>query len=375
MAAQSPCSAVACQQAAELNRHQDFWRLAGGKRFVEAVRTGPRERRSILIHEPFDPQPLAAAIGDLTRDQGLDALYEIDGSQPVDSLCDHLQSKLDPIASTVDGFAFSLNYAVILAWNVAVTSTLLEELSSFAKSCAVRGEMSAPIVIIVSSVPIDQCTQPVWEKLEARGILGPHDGIGFAAGAGRGIHTFEHRLKTNVAVEVGAWDLDIIERILSMPTHRATRPDAHLNAWSDRRADAWRDDRPNWTAGSLDEWGGEACVHPLYLAANKPTLLTKRVWRGQVAVLFPWLEEFRQAVIRTYRRHLRPDDLSYGGDVDSLDWGPVCWQLGRAGIDRWALDAIHAGRKIRNDLAHGRPVDWSAIQSFGADINKVSLLR
>jgi hypothetical protein len=215
----------------------------------------------------------------------------------------------------------------------------------------------------------------VWEKLEARGILGPHDGIGFAAGAGRGIHTFEHRLKTNVAVEVGAWDLDIIERILSMPTHRATRPDAHLNAWSDRRADAWRDDRPSWTAGSLDEWGGEACVHPLYLAANKPTLLTKRVWRGQVAVLFPWLEEFRQAVIRTYRRHLRPDDLSYGGDVDSLDWGPVCWQLGRAGIDRWALDAIHAGRKIRNDLAHGRPVDWSAIQSFGADINKVSLLR
>jgi len=66
---------------------------------------------------------------------------------------------------------------------------------------------------------------------------------------------------------------------------------------------------------------------------------------------------------------------SYGDDVDSLDWGPVCWQLGRAGVDRRALDAIHAGRKIRNDLAHGRPVDWSAIQSFETGMNEVRLSR
>lgn len=358
-----------------MNRHQDFWRLSGGKRFVEAVRTGPRERRSILIHEPFDPQSLARAIGDLIRDQGLDALCEIDSSQPPESLCHHLQNKFESIASTVDGFAFGLNYAVILAWNVGEASALAGDLVSFAKSCAVRGETSAPVVIIVSRTPIDHCVQPIWEKLEARGILGPHDGVGFAAGAGRGIHTFEHRLKTSVAVEVGAWDLDIIERILSMPTHRATRPDAHLAAWTDPRADAWRGDRPSWTAGSLDDWGGEASIHALYLAANKPSLLTKRVWRGQVAVLFPWLEEYRQAVIRAYRSKLRPDDLSYGDDVDTLDWGPVCWQLGRAGIDRRALDAVHAGRKLRNDLAHGRPVDWSAMQSFETNMAAVKLSR
>lgn len=330
---------------------------------MEAIRTGDRERRSILLHEPFQTAPLASAIAELTRREGLDQLCEVDGTTH-ESLCERMKGTFGNVASTVDGFAFDLKYAVILAWNAESNASLTADLLSFAQSCALRADASAPVVLLVTPEKVDACSPPVWELVQAEGILGPHDGIGFAASAGRGTQTFEHRLKTSVAVEVGAWDLDIVERILSMPTHRATRPDEHLANWSDTRVELWRGARPNWIAGNLDRWGGEPCIHPLFLAANEPVLLKKRVWRGQVAVLFPWLDEYRQAVVRTYRLKLRPDQLSYGDDVDTLDWGPICWQLKRAGIASRVLNAIHAGRMLRNDLAHGRPVDWTAIQSF-----------
>jgi hypothetical protein len=357
-----------------LNRHVDFWRLPGGRRFVEAIRTGDRERRSILIHEPFQTAPLVSAIADLTRREGLDQLCEVDGALH-ETLCERLKGTFGNVASTVDGFAFDLKYAVILVWNAEANASLTADILSFAQSCAVRGDTSAPVVLLVTPQHVDACSRPVWELVQAEGILGPHDGIGFAAAAGRGTQTFEHRLKTSVAVEVGAWDLDIVERILSMPAHRATRPDEYLTNWSDSRVDAWRGTRPSWASGNLDRWGGEPCIHPLLLAANEPPLLAKRVWRGQVAILFPWLDEYRQAVVRTYRRKLQPDELSYGDDVDTLDWGPICWQLKRAGISSRVLDAIHAGRMMRNDLAHGRPVGWAAIQSFESGMVGVGLSR
>jgi hypothetical protein len=344
-------------------------------RFVEAIRAGERERRSILIHEPFETAPLASAIADRTRAEGLDDLCEIDGSSSNASLCDRLRNQFGDVASTIDGFAFALKYAVILAWNVEEYALLSAEILDFAQSCAVRGESSAPVVLLVTSQEDHACSRSVWDIVQAQGILGPHDGIGFAAAAGRGLHTFEHRLKTSVAVEVGAWDLDIVERILSMPTQRAIRPDAYVSAWSDTRLNEWRGAEPNWGTGNLDRWGGEQCIHSLLLAANDPLQLTKRVWRGQVAILFPWLDEYRRAVVQSYRKQLKPDERSYGDDVDTLDWGPICWQLGRAGIPRRALDAIHAGRVLRNDLAHGRPVDWSAVQAFEGVMRSVSLSR
>jgi hypothetical protein len=341
---------------------------------VEAIRTGDRERRSIQIHEPFQTAPLVSAVAELTRWEGLDQLCEVDGASH-ETLSERLKGTFGNVASTVDGFAFDLKYAVILVWNTEANTSLTADILSFAQSCAVRGDASAPVVLLVTPQHLDACSRPVWELVQAEGILGPHDGIGFAAAAGRGTQTFEHRLKTSVAVEVGAWDLDIVERILSMPTHRATRPDEHLTNWSDSRVDTWRGTRPSWASGNLDRWGGELFIHPLLLAANEPPLLTKRVWRGQVAILFPWLDEYRQAVVRTYRRKLQPDELSYGDDVDTLDWGPICWQLKRAGISSRVLDAIHAGRLLRNDLAHGRPVGWAAIQSFESGMLGVGLSR
>lgn len=348
--------------------------MSGGKRFVEALRAGCRERRSIVVHEPFSSRPLASAIAVQTRDEGLDALCEVDGASP-GSLTDFLRANFGPRASTVEGFAFDLGYTVILAWNIDESSPLAAELIVFAETCALRSTSSPSVVILIAEKIPTGCNSTVWDLIRSEKMLGPHDGIGFAAAMSRGAQTFEQRLKTSVAVEVGAWDLDVVERLLATSTPNATRPDLNVACWKDRRVEDWHGLQPSWEAGSFDHWGGEPYVHPLFLASNNLTLLRKRVWRGQVAILFPRLEEYRQAVVHRYRNRLRPDELSVGGDVDTLDWGPICWQLSGTGMSKQNLDALHNGRGLRNNLAHGRPVEWSDVQRFEKSMAILGLAR
>jgi len=130
-----------------------------------------------------------------------------------------------------------------------------------------------------------------------------------------------------------------------------------MHAWSDDRVTAWKGVKAEWAAGCADDWGGSACEHPLWLAANRPDLLTKRVWTGQVAVLLPWIETRRLEVIARFVEHLRPDTVRCGPDVEALDWGPMGVQLKRE--PRWLLDLIETHRVARNELAHGRPVSWA----------------
>lgn len=301
-------------------------------------------------------------------------LCEVDGASP-SSLADILRAAFGQRASTIEGFAFDLEYVAILAWNVDDGSPLAAELIAFADTCALRSTSSAPVVILVAQRIPTGCVSTVWDIVRSEKMLGPHDGIGFAAASSRGIQTFEHRLKTSVAVEVGAWDLDVIERLLATPTVSATRPDLNLAGWKDRRVEDWQGSQPSWEDGSFDHWGGEPYLHPLFLASNNLPLLRKRVWRGQVAVLFPRLEEYRQAVVHRHRNHLRPDERSIGDDVDTLDWGPICWQLGNAGMSKRDLDALHAGRGLRNNLAHGQPVQWYEVQRFETSMAALGLAR
>jgi hypothetical protein len=46
-------------------------------------------------------------------------------------------------------------------------------------------------------------------------------------------------------------------------------------------------------------------------------------------------------------------------EVEMLDWGPIAIQLGNC--TRGCPKAVQSARSIRNELAHGRPVQWPII--------------
>jgi len=224
------------------------------------------------------------------------------------------------------------------------------DLQTFVRAGRLRPGAQAAVVVAAYDGFVDGLIDEHWDVLDAIGLVGPLDGMAFAAVHLTDADSLPIRIKAAVAVEVGAWDLCLTERLLDMPMNEALRPDLCPSRWIDG------DDQA--VAQQLDGWGGETTRHAAWLARNELATLTKRVWRGQLGILFPWIEERRREVITRYRNLLRPTETTMP-EVEMLDWGPIVVQLGNSA--KGCPRSVQSARLIRNELAHGRPVPWSTI--------------
>lgn len=341
-------------------RHPEFWSLPGGRRYVRDVLLTARNG-SVAVHEPLGPPQLALAIEESIRRDGLDECLRIDPDGSGDRLIDVLRRRVGSHATTMEGFALHLGYVVLVSAMDGPEDGFRSDLEIFASAAAARSDDAAPRVVAISRDGSGLLKGAPWRRSSTQGILDHLDGASFAATGTRGLPGLVGRLAVGVAMEVGAWDLDIVERIRSLPEAAAVRPDLHVERWSDERIGIWRGRAARWEDGTYDLFGGEPYVHPLLLAGNAPALLERRVWRGHVAALFPWLEEIRQDLARRYRRLLTIEAASYSGDIESLDWGPLCSQLGSRVPE--VREFAHGCRRLRNCLAHGSPALWQDVDA------------
>ncbi len=224
------------------------------------------------------------------------------------------------------------------------------DLQTFVRAGRLGPGSESAVVVAACEGTLEGLAGEHWDVVDAAGLVGPLDGMAFAAAHLTEADSLPTRIKAAVAVEVGAWDLCLTERLLDLPMKHALRPDLC--------AEQWLDANDQRAAQHLDGWGGEAARHAAWLAANDKGSLTKRVWRGQLGVLFPWIEERRREVIARHRPHLRATEQTMP-EVEMLDWGPIAFQLGNSA--KGCPKAVHSARGIRNELAHGRPVTWPTI--------------
>lgn len=150
----------------------------------------------------------------------------------------------------------------------------------------------------------------------------------------------------HVAIECARGDLDLLARLL-------------------RRPDADRFDPAQWLAAqpaaaiSMLSWRGEEHGCPAALARDEPLALARRVWRGQVAVLFPWQEFERQAVLATGSHRLpaglRDRDTDRVIPTADYEWSHIAIGLTQTGQTSLAAEA-RTLKDLRNALAHGDTV-------------------
>lgn len=145
----------------------------------------------------------------------------------------------------------------------------------------------------------------------------------------------------STAVEVARGDLDLLRRIASAGPDVAFDPRHWLLGSA----------VPS-TAGHLP-WRGREEPDPIWLAHNDPIWLAKRVWRGQLAILFPWLEAVRMDYLQA---------KGWSSQAENLEFTPLIDLLRTRGGRRLHIDALRDLRSARNELAHG-----SAISKLLAD--------
>jgi hypothetical protein len=113
---------------------------------------------------------------------------------------------------------------------------------------------------------------------------------------------------------------------------------------------------PSWASGTSDHFDGEPHTHSSIAAMSSDEAeISRRVWRGQVGVLFPFIEEHRLRLIRDWGTYLSlPIDTTFGPIVDSQDVeiGLLQFLLSREPIAPPAKRFLWHLKEMRHALAH-----------------------
>jgi hypothetical protein len=171
-----------------------------------------------------------------------------------------------------------------------------------------------------------------------------------------------HRqLTLAVACELAGTDAALARALAELELRELLQPTEFLRAEAGRRGwDAARAHRRCWEDGLLDAVDGGEVVHAAALAVcGDDAELRRRVWRAEIRVLYPFIEELRLRLLSRLRPYLRlPVETTYGlvDDVYDLELGQLVHFLRGRNLPRelWRLLNVLAG--MRHALAHLRPV-------------------
>lgn len=155
-------------------------------------------------------------------------------------------------------------------------------------------------------------------------------------------------MATTLSVELCGWRLDLGGQIA-----RASIADlADPLGWLETREGG---PLPTRTIGD----GTQPFDCPVHLLGRDAPELQRRIWRAQLKVIYPWLEERRQEWIERYRPSLQVNDhLRALGvtHIDEIEIGALAFQLENH-IDRSKRDRLAMLTRMRNRLAHRRPAN------------------
>lgn len=216
-----------------------------------------------------------------------------------------------------------------------------------------QGEEDGPALAIF----VDGAKAPAGcDYVDDGGFVGPNEAA---------IFTAARRLPGNLiadcadaaAIEVSRGDLVQLEEMLALSDRDRFDPTAWVQ-----------------TQSVVEErliWRGEEADCATWLALHLPAQLRQRVWRGHVSILFPWLAIGLRKFLEKNVAWLPARIPAYNSDDqierDDFEWGDLVYVFGRRGAQVEAACADRM-RRIRNALAHQRPLSWQEASRAEADL-------
>lgn len=125
-----------------------------------------------------------------------------------------------------------------------------------------------------------------------------------------------------------------------------------------------------WNAGAAEKINGSWMEHSAYLALIDPVKLEKRLWRAELTVLFPHVEEQKNALLERFGKNIRlphydPARREPIVSLHDLDIGNVYYifqqqRLFSSEAENYAFRL----KAVRDDLAHGRAIKYFDFESI-----------
>lgn len=179
----------------------------------------------------------------------------------------------------------------------------------------------------------------------------------------------QRRVVASIAANLAVWDPEVVSAMASAPLDAILEPEPILKRLGKERG--WHrlsESQLTWEAGhcAATEYGTK--VHSSALALlGESSLLTSRIWAGQIAVLLPFVEELRLRTISELRPLLRvPWRTRFDEIIDprDLEISHLCDQVEqlRLPLQQKLRSALPLLRVVRNRLAHLEVVDAAVLR-------------
>lgn len=194
---------------------------------------------------------------------------------------------------------------------------------------------------------------------------------------------FEKRLAYEVCSSLALWDIELFEYLIEYRLETLLSPVEILRSFGESRgwANGEKESGLLESEGVLSRVGDKETFHSSWLALNENTRQIKnRLWLGQAQMLIPALDEYRQFIIKKYRRFLHtPFEYVVSGgekkgvvnDVEDLELGHLFTLAIKNESTRFGgeIKFLRKAREIRNDIAHNKVVPFSKIKSVETILN------
>lgn len=201
--------------------------------------------------------------------------------------------------------------------------------------------------------------------LQRRELLGEADVLAVAEMAMAGVDPAPNLLRRVLVHTLAAtvlWDATLAEELASAGPFEVLTPIPFLYRYAGRRM--WSKETPtaedNGTMGYVD---GEVRIHSALLAVKgENTRIGQRLWRAQVAVLLPWVEEQRLKLLERARVFMAPS----AEDLELMEIGAIWWQLRDSRAPSELKRRANSLRQIRNALAHRRTLGLRELREISS---------
>jgi hypothetical protein len=196
-----------------------------------------------------------------------------------------------------------------------------------------------------------------------RGVVGPLDlSLDLARLVDdRPENPLHRKLRLALALELAGSDAALARELVRLELLTLIEPHQTLVQAALRRG--WAGDglaKAGWEDGVMDDFDGAEWVHPAVQAVRGDVAaVRRRVWRAEVGVLYPFVEEQRLRLVPQVRPFLRlPVETSYGPveDAADLELGQLVYFLRGRKVPPPLWRVLTRLKDMRHALAHLEPV-------------------
>jgi hypothetical protein len=353
-----------------------YWSLPGPHSFVRDIVAHVQDGRSVYVLLPENPLPmLQTAVHNLlgeTHWRSLEVPAKTSTSPAAWLFDQFIPNKESAALRSATELVADASFQGWFVWLTGVNSENFEQWCEFllefahASRSLTKGVQTSLIIVCQGSTA--SLPTPKEAGIATLSWNGRLDRLDIALHAALSVNrkpsSLERELIVATIAELAAWDLALLDQLAIVDLVPLLEPKAMLIEYASQ---CWEE--PNlsgdWWTGKCYEVTGQLRLHTCFLAQSSQDELTKLIWRAQVGVLMPYIEEKRRVYLGRYRHLLSPVVVQYGRElprkveVAELEVSLLLSQLRKANkvnVNREDLNHLSDLKEARNALAHLRPV-------------------